>query len=282
VSTVRKANNGSSKALVPVIKLAEPMTYRPWEVIPVDSVVIKAREFFRQDGRATTPIFSRIVDAGGIHEYLGFDGSVILSSIMPDKMIFRITRESYVEVINKIGVDVYFTPDGENYLDRKNVSANEIKRMVEETGFLIDACNNSIPLGLVKGSDEKQIRGHISSLQKLGINSMIFHVSDFLSQGISRDIALYTKLIKVVREETDQLFVYSIGSRRNLRRFGFADGFITQNHFTNAFHRLQLVDGKWIPLKRKPIRADIMRNLKELYSEVYLLDAVDTKQKRLH
>ena len=43
----------------------------------------------------------RRVEAKGIHDFLGFDGRVITSSVMPDELLGSLTSERYVELLKR-------------------------------------------------------------------------------------------------------------------------------------------------------------------------------------
>ena len=166
------------KTLWPVVKLGEPLTYRPWEVIPVRVVVVKGTDLFDRRGGGR-PIYHEILAQGGIHKYLGFNGEIILSSIMPDIIVKAVTKELYADAVNKLGVDGYFTPDGETYLGEKHLGVYEVNRMLQETEYLLRTCTKSKPIGLVKGHDSEQMCAHANALKALGIGNMIFHAGDF-------------------------------------------------------------------------------------------------------
>jgi len=128
------------RQLIPVIKLSEPKTFRPWEKVDCFGVVIKTQHLLSVDGKRTNKIFDKIQSAGGIHSYIGYEGIVILSSIMPDKTIYGFSVNAYAAMIDALRPDFYLTPDGETYLDEPEISALEIDRIVKDTEFLIEAC----------------------------------------------------------------------------------------------------------------------------------------------
>ena len=266
LSSIRK------KTLWPVVKLGEPLTYRPWEVVPVRVVVVKGTDLFNKSGAGMRSIYYDIQKQGGVHKYLGFDGEVVLSSIMPDATVKGVTKESYAEAINKLGVDGYFTPDGETYLGERHLGAYEINRMMFETEFLLKACRNVKPVGLVKGANLEQMLMHARALKALGVGSMVFHAGDF-SRGAEKDeTKTGVKFAGAVREIADSLYIYGVGSRKSLKLYESADGYVTQNHYVNAFYRQKLVDGRWRYTGKKAIREDIMLNLKAINAEVEILD----------
>lgn len=266
------------KPLFEIIKLREPMTHGPWEAAAIQGVIIKGDELFNADG-SFRPVFYQIKQAGDIHKYLGYEGLVIFSPIMPDSKLLHIKGESYAEVINTLRFDYYITPDRPTYLKQINRSAHQIDLIMELTRYLLSTCPNSIPMGLVKGGNVFQIRYHAHQLRNLGIKVLIFHVGDFFRRGKEnrRTCVAFTREI---RKEADLLFIYGIGSRKSINKFRFADGFITQSHFVNGFRRQHLVDGLWRQYHRKATIEDIRANLKEILKLVEQLerDLIRTKK----
>jgi hypothetical protein len=268
------------KTLWPVVKLGEPLTYRPWEAIPVNVIVVKSTDLFNSRGGGARPIYYEILAQEGIHKYLGFNGKIILSSIMPDVTVKAVTKEIYADAVNKLGVDGYFTPDGETYLGEKHLGTYEVNRILQETEYLLKTCTKSKPIGLVKGYNSEQMRAHANALKALGICSMVFHAGDF-SRGAEKDeTKTGVRFGKDIRRIADTLYIYGVGSRKSLNFYSYADGYITQNHYVNAFYRQRLVDGKWRYSGKKADRNDIMQNLKRIHKEVVDLDiAVDAMRK---
>ena len=60
-------------------------------------------------------IYHKIVEVGGIHNFLKFNGIVILSTIMRDDLIEKCTPEKYAKIINGIMPNTYTTVDGTTY-----------------------------------------------------------------------------------------------------------------------------------------------------------------------
>ena len=273
-----------NKLLFPVIKLGEKMTYAPWEIIPTDSVIIKASDIFQSNGLSWRPIVKDVINAGGIHPYFEFNKNIVLSSVMPDKTLYGITKEEYARAINELGFDGYFTPDGETYLGEWHLSRYEINRMLYETEYLLKACPDKKPFGLVKGCNAKQVKDHAERLNKLGIESMVFHAGDFIRGGKWTEIQLARVFASVIRKEARTFFIYGVGSRKMLLTFSDADGFMTQNHIINALYRQTMENGKWVDSGKKAARVDMMGILRKIYEEVCYIGnptGLDMRQKVL-
>ena len=53
----------------------------------------------------------------GLHNYLGFDGKILLSTVMPDELIDKLRTEDYFKLINDLKPDATMIPDNYTYTD---------------------------------------------------------------------------------------------------------------------------------------------------------------------
>lgn len=264
------------RQLIPVIKLSEPKTFRPWETVECFGVVIKAQHLLSEDGKRTNKVFDKIQSAGGIHSYLGYDGVVILSSIMPDKTIFGFSPQAYVAMIDALRPDFYLTPDGETYLDEYEISSLEIDRIVQDTEFLIESCPYSHPIGLVKGCTLQQIDKHAAQLLELGLSRFVFHAGEYLCRGTSCATEKGIAFASAIRKRVPWLGIYGIGAMKSLRSFSFADGYITQSHFVNPFYG-RFRDSERMNNNGQEIsRDDIMNELLHIYHDISAIELQST------
>jgi hypothetical protein len=177
---LKYANRKPTKDLFVVVKIDEPLTYEPWREVNCAGVVVKAQDLLSPSGQRTNKFFDRIKKAGGIHEYFGCDIDVILSSIMPDKMLEGFSVQSYADMIDALQPDSYYTPDGETYLGEEWLSQLEINRVSADARYLIRSFPNIKPIGLVKGCNIHQIDDHTNYLRRSGISHLVFHTGDYL------------------------------------------------------------------------------------------------------
>ncbi len=252
------------KFLSPVEKLGEAKTHAPWEACACPALTVRLMDIINESGKSEKPIFKKIVEKGGIHAFLGFDGNIILSSIMPDKAIYGMTPERHAELINAIKPNYYFTPDGETYTDETNLAGKvEIPRMLVESKVLLDKVKQAEPIGLVKGSTLEQIKSHTASLAKMGIKDFVFHTADFLDGGSTSEIDKAKTFTREIRRQARVLLLYGIGI--NFKNFWWADGFITQSHYTSAFWGREMTDDGWVKNGNETDnRKTIMANLEKL------------------
>jgi hypothetical protein len=195
---------------------------------------------------------------------------------MPDKMIFGFSAGAYAEMIDALGPDIYFTPDGETYLGEGELAALEINRIVEDTDFLMKSCPNSRPIGLVKGCNVQQIDNHTVQLLDRGLSRFVFHTSDFLCRGTSCVTNKAIAFAYTIRKRVPWLGIYGIGAMKSLKNFSFADGYITQSHFVNPFY------GRFRNLERinendeKISREVIMNELHHIHQDISAIELQST------
>lgn len=252
------------KALIPVVKVAEPMTWPPWPGVDVPALVIKAGDLINSSGESLRPICRTIERVGGIHSYLDYSGDVILSTVMKDRAIRGCSPEVYAQTIHSSRPDYFTTVDGETYEHEVDLAQAELRRIERETKNLLALCPQYEALGLIKGSTVRQMCGHADSLGGMGIRTFIFHAGDFLARGTDRERSHALTYMKAMRSRVDNFLLYGVGSRKYFRKFYRSDGFITQSHFVNAFNRKSLQGYRWKPTGREATKEIVGRNFADL------------------
>ena len=233
-------------------------------------VVIPLYDFICNSTAKPNGLFKKIKEAEGIHKYFDYNGLVILSTIMRDDLIKKfILPEQYEEIINGLCPDYYFTPDGETYEKRENKSLREIIRLISITPQIIKLCQNSKPIGLVKGCNRSQILFHKNFLNKLGIKIFAFHTGDFFKNGDKNMIQRAKLYCSLIKEKDNFLILYGLGAPSRMLEFSFSDMFITYNHFVNAKHKKIFINKKKIKLFKDSLQKDFvyraaLYNFKEL------------------
>lgn len=252
------------KFLSPVEKLGEQKTHAPWEKSTCPAVTVRLKDILNKSGKSYKPIFNEIKKAGGIHAHLGFEGNVILSSVMEDQTIDGLTkkREAFAEIVEELKPNYWMTSDGETYNNEPNLSEVEINRMIDETKYMLDNTGKSRPIGLVKGCNPEQVDRHAEMLVKLGVKDLAFHTGDFLARGSNEETTKAREYTRLIRKKARVLLLYGIGVQ--IPDFFVADGFITQNHYSNAFYGQKLIGNKWVDSDNTKNRDTIMDNLRGL------------------
>ena len=151
--------------LYPVIKINEPSVLNVWKGLPIEVLVVRLQDLICPRSLNLNSTFLQIKEKRGIHKFLDFDGKIILSLIMKDRMIHGFNPYRYLEVIDTLKPDFYTTVDCETYEKEELVSKAEIKRSFLETSRLIRLCKDSKPIGQVKGCTKSQINTHLTLLK---------------------------------------------------------------------------------------------------------------------
>ena len=229
-SYIKSFAESGKRILIPVVRFNNKNTFPPSN-LQSEMITIKAYDFLSKDGKQTKPLLNKVLEKGNLHTMLYFNGSIILSSVMRDETLFGLTNESYALLVNTLKPEYYFTPDGETYLNEGSLSAFELKRIMADTQILLKQCMDSKPIGLVKGCTEKQIQMHSEFLKTNGVDIQVFHAGDYLRRGTKKEAAIAYNFARIIRKYAKVLLIYGIGSKKTIRKFNFADGFITQTHF---------------------------------------------------
>lgn len=245
--------------------------------IPRKFVVVRLLDLISSKTLELKNVFYSIKKAGGIHKYLNYPGIIILSLIVKDDMIVKLTPPDYAFIINNLKPNFYTTPDCETYEGEETVSIEEIKKSLFFTKELMKLCNFSSPVGHVKGCNEWMIEEHTKILKMLGIKDFIFHTGDFFRYGDSNMINKAKNLAFKIRPHARYLFLYGMGSQSHLLSFSFADAYITNTHLVTALNGKKFVGTKKVRYSKSYNIKIAKNNLIEIYNNLQKLG----KQKKL-
>jgi hypothetical protein len=107
----------------------------------------------------------------GLHDFLGFEGKVLLSTVMEDELLDRLRPRDYLKMINDVRPDAVTTPDVYTYVDDPlSLSwAQTFKHIAYARAF----ADLGIPVvGLVKGAIAKQVTYSTEKLCELGCQNL--------------------------------------------------------------------------------------------------------------
>ena len=230
----------------PILKLNQPSLLDVHKNLPIKLVVVRLQDLISPTYTFNS-ILNQIKDAGGIHNHLGFHGSVILSLIMRDDIIPHFTAENYSLAINLLKPNFYTTPDcetyegeiiklpdGRIYYGNVEKSFNQILRSLSITRKLIPLCPDSAPLGQIKGCNREQLDFHIAQLKSMGIYDFVFHVGDFFRHGNPAFIQRAKSNATFIKKHSRLLILYGMGSQKKLHEYSFADAYASMNYFIKA------------------------------------------------
>jgi hypothetical protein len=251
------------KYLYPIVKFRSAETY-PDRLHDVSAVVVRMQEFLLENGKPNLSALKKVERAGSLHESLDFSGRIILSSIMPDRILLKINYETYEFLTDILQPDQQITPDGITYSEFIKLARSQINHILGITEKLLNHFPEIIPIGLVKGSNLSQRDFHLDKLLDLGISHICFHAGDFLyrESDYSKDQAV--RLANYIHEKVPQLTIYGVGSSLNFHRFNFANSFITNSHYVQAFNHKKICGNNWVNFREKPTKEIVMNNFEHL------------------
>lgn len=221
--------------LFPLVRAGEQATW-VFRTAKVEVIVVSLQEFVTKKTFKPNDLFYRVIGCGGLHAYLGFNGIIILSLIMRDKIIAGFIPEKYASMINALKPNFWTTVDGETYKGEYKRSEMEIERCFRQTQELIELCSTIPPIGQVKGCSRQQILFHLGLLKSLGVKDFMFHTGDFFRNGDKNNIEIARGYAKLIKDNSRTLILYGLGCPSRFLEFSFADGFITFKHFVAATH----------------------------------------------
>lgn len=259
-------------SLSPIVKLDARETFDVLKAVPIELAVVRLQDLVLKSSFKFKKTFRKVVSAGGLHNFLGFFGQILLSLIMRDEIVARYKPERYAVAINSLMPDFYTTIDGETYEGEYALSWKEINRIHSQNKQLVALCPRYKPIGLVKGSTEKQIEFHVDLLKALGISAFVFHVGDFFRYGDPDMIRKARRFASKIRKHAECLILYGMGSQRRLLEFSFADIYVSFNHFVTAKNGMKFVGTKKTKYTGGYESKIMTKNFIEMYKNVKLLN----------
>jgi len=158
--------------LVPMIDPTDKASH-VWNRTKVEAIIIEFHQLLNDE----------ILDAvktRGIHETLGYHGTVILSSIMPDHLLVKSENlEKFMEAATKGGFDAVLGWDTPVYEDIPLYDSwTNLLMGIKLTRQLLGTGIPVIPLA--KGNNQRQIAFSIDNLARMGFRDMALHASEYL------------------------------------------------------------------------------------------------------
>ena len=222
------------KLLVPTVKLDNKESILPVRAISPPMIVVRIQDLLTKKRVQLNELFYKIKRAAGIHSFLKYNGKIILSTIMKDYLLKKINAPIYFDILEGLKPDYYITIDCETYDNESEYSKKQLKEACLKTMELIKLFPEICPIGLIKGSNRKQILGHHNFLKRLGINIFILHAGDFFRHGDNKQIQKLKNYANLIKKKDNILFLYGFGSQKRIDEFSFVDGYITYSHMVNA------------------------------------------------
>ncbi|MEM3659877.1 MAG: hypothetical protein QXU11_05620 [Thermoproteota archaeon] len=166
------------------------------------------------------------VSSKGLHDFLGFNGRIFLSMVMPDELIDRLRLEDYFRLINELRPDATMIPDNYTYVD------DPLFLSWSQTVKLISLANDflklDVPLiGLVKGANPLQIDWAIRKQVEMGYVSFAMPARELLEDNLLEDLlpgAIMSLQWVSKRTKTGfELLIYGVGRRLKYRGLSYSN-----------------------------------------------------------
>jgi len=116
-----------------------------WKSVELPAIVVNLGQIITKENLLNK------ISKRGLHDYLGFDRKIILSTIMPDELLDALAVSDYFKLIDELRPDVAMVPDNYTYDDDPlYLSWSQTIRLVNNANSFLDL---EIPvLGLCKGA----------------------------------------------------------------------------------------------------------------------------------
>jgi len=161
---------------IPVVRLTDDSSWF-WNDLPLPWIVVRLAELVKNKA-----LMQRI-SSRGLHDFLGFDGKILLSTVMEDELLDELTPKDYIGMINEIRPDATMTPDSYTYLDDPLCLSWE--QTLKQATFSSVYSELDIPVvGLIKGVIWKQIAWSAEKAIELGCDSFVIPSRELAELGL--------------------------------------------------------------------------------------------------
>ncbi|MBO3798058.1 MAG: hypothetical protein QXI42_04830 [Thermoproteota archaeon] len=187
----------------------------------------------------------------GLHDYLGFDGKILLSTVMPDELIDRLETKDYFRLIEELRPDATMVPDNYTYTDVPLYQSwSQTIRLVS---FANDFLELDIPLiGLVKGANLRQMDWAVRRQVEMGYVSFAMPARELFEEEML-DYFLPQILLTLRRSLRNdfEFLLYGVG----VKLWEYKDvSFSNLSWFLRAKHGEYYWDGLFYDLRDPSIR----------------------------
>jgi len=259
---------------VPVVRLIDERSWFWDEIPPLPWIVVRLAELVKDKA------LMQSVSSRGLHDFLGFDGKILLSTVMEDELLDALTPDDYIGMINDIRPDATMTPDSYTYLDDPLCLSWEqtMKQAASSRAF----SELDIPVvGIIKGVIWKQIAWSAERAIELGCSSFAIPSRELAEQGLlDGKISAVTNALRKGKEDAQLLlyglsyplrksrgeFAYSglswfIGAKKGLYYKGSTSFLVTDNSIGSEGCRCAACRGRTAHQLKDDIRSLALHNL---------------------
>lgn len=173
-TTTKSMNKIGLPGFIPIIEIADERSWF-WKKIELRTTIVNLGQILSKQALLGE------VSRRGLHDYLGFDGHIILSGIMPDELLDKFDSGDYLRVVRELRPDAATVPDNYTYDDDPlYLSWSQTIRLVNNANAFLGL---DIPvLGLCKGVFWNQAYWTIQKQIEMGYSSFVL-----LARELSRE-----------------------------------------------------------------------------------------------
>ncbi|MBO3803386.1 MAG: hypothetical protein JTT11_05870 [Candidatus Brockarchaeota archaeon] len=186
----------------PVIKLTDKKSWL-WNDVSLPWIVVRLSELIKNKA------LRERVSSIGFHDFLGFDGKILLSTVMEDELLDNYASRDYIRIIKDTQPDATMTPDSYTYLDDPLcLSWQQTMKQVKLASAFTEL---DIPvIGLIKGAISKQIEWSTKKAIELGCQSFAIPSRELAKLKLLDGVAAtVTKVLKERKIDT-QVLLYGL------------------------------------------------------------------------
>lgn len=207
----RKQSKIDLPSFIPTIEISDSNSWF-WPDVVRTAIIVRLGEILTDDK------LKEEVSGKGLHDYLGFDGHIMLSTVMPDELLDRLTVDGLKVLIKDLQPDSCMVPDCYTYMDDPQLmSWQQLFKMLNQTQELSDQDMDIPVIGLVKGASRKQIIYCTERLLKVGLTTLAFPARELAEAKLLESfISNVTDVLQEKRADVD-LIIY--GLSYPIRRF---------------------------------------------------------------
>jgi len=150
----------SLPGFIPIVSIADRRSWF-WSDVQLPMIIVRLAELIVRSNLLSE------VSGKGLHDYLGFDGRIVLSTIMPDELIDELQPKDYPRFIRDLKPDATMVPDNYTYMDDPlYLSWSQTIRLVRNALSFLEL---DIPaIGLIKGATPEQVGWSTKQLVDMG------------------------------------------------------------------------------------------------------------------
>jgi hypothetical protein len=163
------------------------------------------------------------VSGNGLHDYLGFDGRIVLSTIMPDELIDEFQPKDYLRFVRDLKPDATMVPDNYTYMDDPlYLSWSQTIRLVRNALSFLEL---DIPaIGLIKGATPEQVGWSTKQLVDMGYETFALPARELSRSDLLDSILAPALLVFEEYKLNTELMIYGRSYPvRGLKKAGYAN-----------------------------------------------------------